>query len=335
MEFVGPAHIRSQAARKTRLINFDTSYGPSGFALKPQHKAELDNLARFVALTSSFGVWIVGFASKRGNHKLNKTLSANRALAVEQYLKNRNPLFGDPDHLDVFDFVGDEGYRSLDRKDNSADERAVEVQIFLGDIKPIPPPNLVPRQRIPLPGGPRFSRWEVASPGGLAVGLVGVGGVNIFVIKNTKLNEIRNYIQAGAGIGGSLGLSGGKLVQIIVALVTAGQFPDNLTLDFVDVGSTIFARRPGPPFPVTWEEVEGCLVRVASAGAGLVAGASFSVVTFSSNGVFHYGPSDVPIKEAVDLWEVNLAGTNFQLGANASEIVGPLFRLPIKLPFKS
>jgi hypothetical protein len=129
--------------------------------------------------------------------------------------------------------------------------------------------------------------------------------------------------------------SSGKLVQIIVALVTAGQFPTSMTLDFVDVGSTIFARRPGPPFPVTWEEVEGCLIRVASTGAGLVKGASIAVVTFASSGGWHYGPSGVPIKSAVDLWEVNLAGENFSLGVNVSEIVGTLWRLPIKLPFKS
>ncbi|HEX7913398.1 MAG TPA: OmpA family protein [Paraburkholderia sp.] len=335
MEFTGPTHIPSQAVRKIRLINFDTSYRPQGYSLKPQHKPELDRLAQFVAHTTSFGVWIVGFASKRGNHALNKTLSANRALAVEQYLKSQNPLFGDPDHLDVFDFVGDEGYRSLDKSDNSADERAVEVHIFLGDIKPVVPGNLVPRQQIPLPGGPRFSKWEIASPGGLSAGLIGVGGVNIFVIKNTKLNETRQFLQIGGGLGGALGLSGGKLVQVIVALLTAGQFPTSMTLDFVDVGTPIFARRPGPPFPVTWEEVEGCLIRVASAGAGLGKGASFAVVTFASSGVYHYGPSDFPIKEAMDLWEVNLAGENFQLGVNASEIVGPLFRLPFELPFKS
>ena len=336
MEFVAPAHIQTQipAARKTRLINFDTSYDRNGYTLKPQHKMELEHLAKFVSQTTSWGVWIVGFASKRGNHQLNKTLSGNRALAVEEYLKSLNPLFGDPDHLDVFDFFGDDHYLALDRNDNSGDERAVEVQIFLGDVTPPPPPSLVPRARPPLPGGPRYSQWEIASPGGLSGGLIGVVGVNLFVIKNTKTGEIRNYVQTAGGVGGGLGLSGGKLVQIIVALISAGQFPDSMTLDFVDCGTTIFARRPGPPFPVTWEEVEGCLVRVASAGAGLVKGASFAVVTFASSGAYHYGPSDLPVKEAVDFWEVNLAGTNYSLGANASELVGPLIRLPFKLPFK-
>ena len=144
----------------------------------------------------------------------------------------------------------------------------------------MPRPKLVPRERPPLPGGPRYSEWEIASPGGISGGLIGVVGVNLFVIKNSKTGEIRNCVQTGGGVGGGLGLSGRKLVQIIVALISAGQFPDSMTLEFFDGGTTIFARRPGPPFPVTREEVEGCLVRVASAGAGLGKGVSLPWLGF-------------------------------------------------------
>jgi len=317
LNYIGPPYIKSNAARKTRLINFDSSYAANGYTLKQQHKQELDKLAAFVSQTSEFSYWLVGYASKKGNHSSNKTLSANRALAVESYLKSLNPLFGDPDRLAIFEARGDQGYIAGD-KDNSEDERAVEVHIFLGSpTPPPPPPNVVPpKPKPPLPGGPRFTKWEVATPGGVFVAEVVGGGFNVFFIRNTQLNEMRGYIQPVAGAGASLSVSGlgliGRIIQDILTGV-AGSPPD-----FTDVT---------PPEPVTWEEVEGCLVRVSSAGAGLVKGGGAAVITFSSSGVQHYGPSGVPLKESMDLWQFLAVGEQWQVGVNASVAVGPLIRV--------
>jgi len=316
MDYVGPAYLKSNAARKTRLIGFDTSYEPKGYELKPAHKAELDLLAAFVSQTSSFSVWIVGYASKRGNSSANKTLSANRALSVETYLKSRNSLFGDPDCLALFDFRGDQGYIAPN-DDNSADERAVEVHIFLNSPPPPPPPSLERQKPKPeLPGGPRFTRWQVASPGGAFVAVVVGAGFNIFFIKNTKTKEMRGYIQPVAGVGGGLSLSGlGVAARIVQNILTGVQ---GSAPDFTDVTS---------PEPVTWEEVEGCLVRVSAASAGLVKGGGAAIITFSSSGVQYYGPSGQPLRKAIDLWQFTAVGEQWQLGVGASVVVGPLKRV--------
>jgi hypothetical protein len=315
VEYIGPAYLKSNAARKTRLIAFDTSYAANGYALKFEHKQELNKLAAFVSQTSDFSVWIVGYASKRGNHAANKTLSANRALSVETYLKSLNPLFGDPDRLAVFDFRGDEGYIAA-RGDNSADERAVEVHIFLGNPKPPPPPHPhvdPPRPKPPLPGGARFSKWEIATPGGVFVAEIVGGGFNVFFIKNPKLNELRGYIQPVAGTGGGLSISGLKMLgQIVQRFITGVQ---GSALEFTEVIS---------PDPVTWEEVESCLVRVTSAAGGVIISGGVAIITFACPGVYHYGPSGIPIKEPIDLWQFKTIGKVYQVGVNASVVVGPL-----------
>jgi len=319
MDYVGPTYIPSNAARKTRLIGFDASYAASGYALKPGHTVELDKLVDFVSRTSEFSCWIVGYASKAGNHHANKTLSANRALSVETYLKSKNGLFGDEERLALFLARGDEGYVASEG-DNSADERAVEVHIFLSPVPPPPPPTHVdpPRHKPPLPGGPRFVNWQVATPGGVFVAEVIGGGFNIFFIKNTDTNEMRGYIQPVAGVGAGLSVSGLKVIwSIIQRLITGAQYS---APEFQDVS---------PPQATTWEEVEGCLVRVASAAGGVLkASYGYAVITFSSDGVYHYGPSDVPIKEDMDLWQFTVKGQTWQAGVNASEVVGPLVRIP-------
>jgi outer membrane protein OmpA-like peptidoglycan-associated protein len=78
MDYVGVPYIPSNAARKTRLIGFDASYAANGYKLKPEHTVELAKLVAFVSRTSEFSLWIVGYASKAGDHHANQTLSANR-----------------------------------------------------------------------------------------------------------------------------------------------------------------------------------------------------------------------------------------------------------------
>jgi hypothetical protein len=167
-----------------------------------------------------------------------------------------------------------------------------------------------------LPGGERFKKWSVASPGGTFISAVVGAGFNIFFIKNEKQNEIRGYIQPVAGVGASLGLSGLKMVWNVIQQIITGAMPS--APDFTPVT---------PPHPVTWQEMEGCLVRVSSAGAGLGPGATFAVITFASSGVWQHGPSGTPIHVAEDLFQFTAAGENWQVGAGASVAVGPLVRV--------
>jgi hypothetical protein len=320
MDYVGVPYIPSNAARKTRLIGFDASYAANGYKLKPEHMVELDKLVAFVSRTSEFSLWIVGYASKAGDHHANQTLSANRALSVETYLKSKNGLFGDDERLALFLARGDEGY-SAAPGDNSADERAVEVHIFLSPTPPPPPPTHVdpPKPKPPLPGGPRSVNWQVATPGGVFVAEVVGGGFNVFFIKNTDTNEMRGYIQPVAGIGGGLSASGLKLIWSIIQRMLTG----------IQYSAPDFITMPSPPQPVTFEEVEDCLVRVASAAGGVAKlSYGYAIITFACPGLYHYGPSGVPIKTPMDLWQFTVKGSTWQLGLNASEVVGPLVRVP-------
>lgn len=67
-------------------------------------------------------------------------------------------------------------------------------------------------------------------------------------------------------------------------------------------------------------------MRVASAGAGLGKGASFAAITFAGQ-VTHHGPSGLPFRTAEDIFKFVSAGEGFQLGAGASDLVGPLKRV--------
>ena len=134
-EYVVGSYIRSPAARRFRLVNFDASFAANGYKLKQRHCEELDKLLQFVSQTTSFSYWLIGFASKTGPAADNQQLSNNRALAVEKYLSARNPAFADPDRLQKFQGVGEAGYQAAET-DNSWEYRAVEVHLFIGDVKP-------------------------------------------------------------------------------------------------------------------------------------------------------------------------------------------------------
>jgi len=56
-------------------------------------------------------------------------------------------------------------------------------------------------------------------------------------------------------------------------------------------------------------------------------GGGFAVITFSSSGVYQYGPSGIPIKLAEDLFQFTSVGENWQVGVNASVVIGPIFRV--------
>jgi hypothetical protein len=221
--------------------------------------------------------------------------------------------------METFRAVGEEGYSAAE-SDNSPDWRAVEAHIFIGDLPPPPPPpdhEPAPHVVPPLPGGPRFTQWEVASPGGAFVAAVIGGGFNIFMIKNTKLNETRGYIQPVGGIGGSVSMQGLKAAwNVIQQMLTGVQYSNML---FTPVTSRV---------AVTWKEMEDCLVRVSSAGGGVVFGKSYAIVTFTAAGVWQYSSTGFPVKlPGGTLFQFDSFGTTWQLGVNASVVVGPIIRV--------
>lgn len=307
--------ISSNARFKKRLIDFDTSSAN----LEAQHEVWMQQSMAVVRTNSAFHVRIFGFASKLGDAKFNKTLSQSRMNSVLLFLQKIDPRT--LSNVEAWETYG-EDLSSGGERDNSPEWRAVEVHIFIGEILLSPvPPNVTPVKPnvTPLPGGERFKEWSVATPGGALVANAVGGGFNIFFIKNEKHNEIRGYIQPVGGVGASVGLKGLKMFWNIVQQIVTGVQTGVGPLDFTSVTSL---------HPVSWEEMEGCLVRVSSAEARVLpVGVGFAVITFSSSGVYQYGPSGIPIRIAEDLFQFTSAGKNWQVGAGASVVVGPLVRV--------
>lgn len=306
--------LRSNAYLKGRLIDFDTGSAK----LEEQHKTWLWQKMTAARGNSMYRIRLVGYASKLGNTEYNERLSYQRIDNTLKYLQSVDNRA--MDRVETFRALGEAGY-SATESDNSAEWRAIEVHIFIGDIPPPPPPPHVkplPRKVEPLPGGERFTSWEVASPGGVFVAEVVGGGFNIFFIKNTKTGDFRGYIQPVIGGGASLSLSGLKMAgRIIQQIITGVQYS---APDFTAVTSRL---------PVTWDEMEACLVRVSSASAGIVKGVAYSVITFTSAGVWQYGPSGTPLRlSGGDLFQFSSTGKDWQLGVGASVVVGPIVRIP-------
>jgi hypothetical protein len=267
---------------------------------------------------SAFHTRLFGYASKLGgaNHFDNRRLSNDRMNAVLSFMQGIDSrTLSNIEKWEAHGSANSPGGAN----DNSPEWRAVEVHIFIGEIEPTPvPPNMTPAQPhvIPLPGGQRFKRWSIAAPGGAFVGAGIGGGFNVFFIRNDEQNEIRGYLQGELGFGGGVGVSGLKTVwSIIQSILTGVSFSSP---DFISVT---------PTHPVTWAEVEGCLVRVTSLGAGAVVGYSKVIITFDSASVSQYGPSGMPIQLPETLFQFDASGKNYQLGINGSVGEGILFRV--------
>lgn len=296
-----------------RLIDFDTGSAE----LEMQHQQWLRTSMNVARTNSAFHVRLFGFASRLGDPAFNQALSQRRMNAVLSFLQQIEPKT--LSNVEVWQAHGSAD-SSGGATDDSPEWRAVEVHIFIGEIEPTPvPPNMTPIKPkvLPLPGGERFTKWAVASPGGAFVSAVVGGGFNIFFIKNEKMNDVRGYIQPVAGIGGSLSIPGLKMIWSAIQQIFTGVAAS--PLDFTSVTT---------PHAVTWEEMEGCIVRVSSAGAGVVVkGYSYAIITFASSGVAQYGPSGTPIKVAEDLFQFKSSGKSWQLGVGASVAIGPLVRV--------
>lgn len=308
-----PAMYDSIAYYKARLIDFDTAAA----TLEAQHIAWLSTTMAKVKPNSAYRIRLVGYASKLGNPNYNMGLSRSRMQAVLGFMQTLDTRA--LTSLENFYALG-ESESTGSEDDNAANWRAVEAHIFIGDVPPPPPPpdhtRLDPPKPMPLPGGDRFTDWAVATPGGVLVTEVIGGGFNVFFIKNKKLSEVRGYFQPIAGVGGSISLSGLKGVWAIVQQIITGIQLSGI--DYIDVTSR---------HATSWEEMEGCLVRVTSASAGFIKGAGIAIITFSSSGVWQYGPSGFPLRIAEDLFQFQAPGEDWQLGVGASTVVGPLFRV--------
>ena len=311
-QVVGP-YVRSNAYIKGRLIDFDTGSA----ALEGQHKRWLSEKMAYVKSQSGFHMWLIGFASKIGDANYNKRLSNDRTNAVLKFI-------GDLDDralnaIELWEARGEEGYKAAE-SDNSADMRAVEVHIFIGDIPPPPPPPDIkpnPRPLPPLPGGQRYSDWAVASPGGAVSNILPgvVIGFNVFVFRNRTTGEQRAYIAPSAGFGQSLSLKGGPVAQAVQTLLTS---PTGTNMDFEPLTS---------PLPVTWDELGDSLSTVSSIGAGgLIGPRGVTAIhtTIEAPSVWRHSPSGVPIRKELQLFSFDYVGRNFQVGAGGSAVVGPL-----------
>jgi outer membrane protein OmpA-like peptidoglycan-associated protein len=320
-----PPFSPTNALIQRRLIDFDTGSAE----LEEQHKTFLSNAIGRAKVNSSFHVRIFGFASHLGNHEANRKLSLARMQSVFNFMRAQDGRV--LNSIEMFEAFGD-GRSQGGAKDDAPEFRAVEVHIFIGDIPPIDPPNVRPVPRPPqptLPGGPRSGRWAVATPGGATVTVgpsiivltAGVTiGANLFSIKNLLTSEQRVYAVVAFGLGVSLGLPAAS-TSLKNALQTILTGPNFSNLAFTEVF---------PHSPVTFAEVEDCLVSITGANAGaLVISASIAVITFDSiKGFFRFDTSGQPIRvPGEEVWSFNSAGRNWQLGAGESSVTGPLIRL--------
>jgi hypothetical protein len=105
--------------------------------------------------------------------------------------------------------------------DNSAEQRAVEVHVYLVPVPPPPPPNVDPIP--PLPGGTRYTSWAVAAPFSVSSSVFpgAVAAANVVAFRrHERHDETHTYLVPGGGLGWSFGGPKlGKLVEMIKSLL--------------------------------------------------------------------------------------------------------------------
>jgi hypothetical protein len=305
-------YLQSSARFQARLIDFDT--GSS--ALTDQHKAWLRQSMNLAKLNSMYRIRLVGYASKLDDAAKNSKLSYNRIDTALKFVQTVDHYA--MDRTETFRAVGEDAYFAAP-DDNSPEYRAVEAHIFIGDLPPPPPAQVTPQphELPPMPGGPRYTQWQIASPGGVFVSAGFGAGFNIFVIQNVKTTEIRAYIQPIGGYGASLNLPGlDVLGQIVKSVLGGTQYGD---MSYTKVTSKL---------PVTWAELEHCLVRVSSVSGGLGRGYAYAIITFTAAAVFQRNSNGYPLKlPGGDLFQFTAKGKDWQIGFGASVAVGPLKRV--------
>ncbi len=271
--------LYSNARFQARLIDFDT--GSS--ALTDQHKSWLRQSMLLAKDNSMYRIRLVGYASKLDNAAKNSTLSYKRIDSALKYLQSVDHYA--MDRTETFRAVGEDALLCRGRR-QFAGIRAREAHIFIGDVPP-PPSTITPTKLEipPMPGGPRFTDWQIASPGGVFIAAGVGGGFNIFLIKNTKMAEERAYIQPIGGAGASLNLPGLKVLGKIIKEILGG-------LQYGDMSYTKVTSK----LPVTWSEMGEMLGACTSLGAGMGRGKSIAVITFTAASVYQRNSNGYPLK---------------------------------------
>ncbi len=272
------AEIKSSANIKKRLIDFDTNSSK----LEEQHKQWLESAARPLMRLAAFKVQLHGFASKQGSLKRNRDLSIERMNSVLAYLQLIDHRV--ISNAKTFEELGETQSTGSEQDDQStAKWRAVEVHIFDQNPPPPEPPGKEVKPDVfPLPGGPRYQKWSVASPGGIVLAeYVGVG-FNLVFIKNEETGERRGYLNTVVVAGASASIPklalGWKIIQMII---TGISFP-NSKLEFTPVTPTL---------PVSWAEIGRSDVSVIGDTEGVTSNSHFFFNTIA----LHHGKNGFPV----------------------------------------
>jgi hypothetical protein len=202
--------------RAKRLIGFDTGKHD----LKREHEGWLVEAAHAIPADRDFGILIFGFASKLGfggqtaqqSDLSNVELSGARASAAAAIMGYVNPRV--KPRIDRFPVMaeGNQEY-SAGPTDNSPYQRTVEVYVFLDDPPP-PPPQATPLPD--CPGGRRYRRWSIATPGGYTYspfpGLAVAG--NVVAFRREEGPPVIHFYLA-PGVGSGFSYSGPKFGPIL------------------------------------------------------------------------------------------------------------------------
>lgn len=302
------------ALMQARLIDFDTDSGE----LEEQHKTWLRTSMNRAKINSSFYIRVYGYASHLGSARENEHVSQARMNSVLNFIQRMDARC--LSSIELWTRFSDRNSTGGEN-DDSPQWRAAEVHIFIGDMRPPPPPGLTRPWKppvVPLPGGTRYKEWEIAAPGGVIVTpfIIGPsGGFNMFVVKNTT-GEMRGYIVPSLGVGVSPSLPNFKGILSIAQSAITG--PSYSSMSF---------QHSTARHPVTWDEVESCLVTVKGASIGLVRGISSAHIKFECPSVYQYDSSSQPNHFPETIFEFDSSGKDWQLGANLTGVGGPLVKI--------
>jgi hypothetical protein len=311
-----PPRLQTNAARKIRLIDFETGKA----TLQPEHIDWLDETLGFLPATREFWIDLFGYASKlgfrgvndpRGSATLNQTLSFERASEVVRYMEKRNKLV--TPRVRRFLARGDEDAKEP-AGDNSPEERAVEVHIFLAEMPPKPPSGV--EEEAPCPGGKRYMKWSVATPSGVTFtpfpGVVVTGNLVVFRRDEAPVAH-RTYLSPGVGVGFSYsGPKLSKIKDIIKELL--GHFSYS-GMSFSSVtAETAFNFR----------DLSGATCQIVSAGAGIGPGYTKARLDVSGKVWFKQSNGKCFFSTREFVTNVDTSGKDLQLGVGGSAVGGPL-----------
>ena len=314
-----PPRLQTNAVRKIRLIDFETGKA----TLRPEHIDWLDETLRSLPATREFWIDLFGYASKlgfrgvdnpQGSKSLNQQLSFERASEVVRYMERRNNLV--TPRVRRFLARGEEDAKGP-AGDDSPEERAVEVHVFLAEMPPTPPSGV--QEEEPCPGGKRYMKWSVATPFGITLtpipGLVATGNVVVFRRDQAPVAH-RFYLAPGVGVGFSY--SGPKLSKIKDIIKNLLGKPNYSGMSFTSVTADT---------PFNFRDLSGATCQIVSAGAGVVLG--YQKVRVDVSGKVWFKQSNGKCFPATGKFVTNVdtSGKDLQLGVGASAVGGPLLDL--------